>query len=98
MSEEITKIEMLDEDGNKIEFEHLLTFEVEDEFFIAFTPIGKFQDFEEGEVLIMRIEEDEENGEVYLPIETEEELESLWNIFQELYYEDEDEEEENPVS
>ncbi|MEA4853542.1 MAG: DUF1292 domain-containing protein [Christensenella sp.] len=90
MDEELDLIEMQDEDGNIMKFEHLLTFEVDDQFYVAFTPIEKMDEFDVGEVLIMRIKEDDE-GDVYLPIETEEELDELWNIFQQLYYEDEEE-------
>lgn len=94
MSEEMNVVEMLDEDGNVLRFEHLLNFEADEHFYIAFTPIEKMDEFDVGEVLIMRIDEDEDEGDVYLPIESEEELDRLWKIFQELYYEDEDEDEE----
>ena len=93
MAEDTNIIEMQDENGNVLSFEHLLTFEVEDNFYIAFTPIGKFEDFEEGEVLIMRIEDDDDHGDVYMPIESEEELNELWEIFKQLYYEDDEDEE-----
>ena len=92
MAEENTNIiEMLDDEGNQLKFEHLLTFEVEDDFFIAFTPVEKMEEFDVGEVLIMRIQEDDEGGDIYMPIESEKELDELWEIFQQLYYEDEEE-------
>lgn len=91
--EEMELIEMQDEDGNVLKFEHLLTFEVDEEFYVAFTPVEKMDEFDVGEVLIMRIREDED-GDAYLPIETEQELDELWAIFQQLYYEDEAEGEE----
>jgi len=87
-------IEMLDDEGKVLQFEHLLTFEVEDDFFIAFTPIEKMDEFDVGEVLIMRIQEDGENGDMYLPIESEQELDELWEIFQQLYYSEEEDGEE----
>jgi|GEM_PF-5835629 len=89
-TEELDLIELMDDEGNKLSFEHLLTFEVENDFFIAITPTEDMEDFKEGEVLIMRVNDDGEDGEVYLPIESEEELSSLWEIFQQLYYEDEE--------
>lgn len=89
--EEMNLIEMQDEDGNILKFEHLLTFEVDEEFYVAFTPIEKTEEFDVGEVLIMRIQEDDD-GDVYLPIETEKELDELWAIFQQLYYEDDEDE------
>ncbi|MEF9989723.1 MAG: DUF1292 domain-containing protein [Christensenellaceae bacterium] len=90
MSEETNIIEMQDDEGNVLKFEHLLTFEVDEDFFIAFTPIEKLDEFDVGEVLIMKIQDDGEGGDVYMPIETEKELDSLWEIFQQLYYDDED--------
>ncbi len=91
--EEMNLIEMQDEDGNVLKFEHLLTFEVDEDFYVAFTPVEKMEEFDVGEVLIMRIQEGDD-GDVYMPIETEKELDELWAIFQQLYYEGEDEEEE----
>lgn len=90
--------EMSDEDGNTYKFEHLLTFEVDEDFYIAFTPAEKNDDYEDGEVLIMRIEESEnEDEDIYMPIETQEELDKLWEIFKHLYYEDEEFEEDTNI-
>lgn len=88
MTSENNKIEMLDEEGNHLEFEHLLTFAVEEQLYIAFTPYVVTEGFDPGEVLIMRIKENEDQGDSYIPIETEVELSRLWDIFQHLYYED----------
>ena len=89
-NEELELVELMDDEGNKLSFEHLLTFEVEDDFFIAITPVEDLDEFKEGEVLIMRVQDDGEDGEIYLPIESQEELDSLWEIFQKLYYEDDE--------
>lgn len=78
-------IKMLDEDGSLLEFEHLLTFEVENEFFIAFTPFEDTEEFKVGEVLIMQIEEDDQKNDLYVPIDSQERLDELWEIFQQLY-------------
>lgn len=86
---EVDTVELMDEDGNKYVFENLLTFEVDDDFYIAMTPMEATDEFAMDEVFIMKVVEDEE-GESYLPIESQEELDALWNIFQDLYYEDED--------
>lgn len=80
-------IEMVDEEGGVFEFEHLLTFEVDGDYFLAFTPFEPTGEFNVGEVLIMRIGEDEDGEEVYLPIESQEELDELWEIFQDIYEE-----------
>lgn len=78
-------IEMVDEEGGVFEFEYLMTFEVDGDYFLAFTPFEATGDFNVGDVLIMRIGEDEDGEEVYLPIESQEELDELWDIFQDLY-------------
>ena len=87
-------IELIDEEGETVEFEHLLTFEYGESFYVALLPVEPLEGMDEGEVLLMKvIEEGEED--VFLPIETEEELEGAWNAFLEIYYdEDEDGEEE----
>ena len=86
---EVDTVELMDEDGKKYVFENLLTFEVDDDFYIAMTPMEATDEFAMDEVFIMKVVEVEE-GESYLPIESQEELDALWNIFQDLYYEDED--------
>ena len=88
-NKEVDTVELMDEDGKKYVFENLLTFEVDDDFYIAMTPMEATDEFAMDEVFIMKVVEDEE-GESYLPIESQEELDALWNIFQDLYYEDED--------
>ena len=84
-------LELTDDEGNKVQFEHLLTFEYGENFYVSLLPVTPLEDFEDGEVLIMRLEEDGDDA-IFLPVETEEELEGAWNAFLELYN-DEDEEE-----
>lgn len=78
-------IEMVDEDGGVYEFEHLMTFAVDDEYFLAFAPVEDMGEFSTNDVLIMRIGEDEDGEEVYLPIESNEELEVLFEIFKQIW-------------
>ncbi len=52
-------VELVDEEGNTLTFEHLLTFEYKDEWYIALTPVREPE--EEGEN-----DEDEENDEVVI--------------------------------
>lgn len=86
-------IELIDEDDEILEFELLATFEVNGEYFIAFTPVEDMEEYQVGDVLIMRIGEDESGEELYLPIDSQEELDALWEIFQEVYFDDEEEDE-----
>lgn len=84
-------IELYDDENNAMQFEHLLTFEYDDDLFVAFTPIEDMDDYHIGEVLIMRLKQGGDTDEdTYLPIDSQEELDILWDVFQELYYEAEE--------
>ena len=82
-------IVLTDEDNNEVQFEHLLTYEYGENFYIALLPVEENDDLdmEDGEVLLMRIEDDpDSDDDLILPIETEEELEGAWNAFIDIYY------------
>ncbi len=90
MAENDNIIILTDENDNQVKFEHLITYEYGENFYIALLPVEDMEglDMEDGEVLLMRIEEDpESDDDLILPIETEEELEGAWNAFIETYYE-----------
>lgn len=92
MREDVDKdsiIEATDEEGNAVSFEHLLTFEYGENFYVALLPLELPEDMEEGEVVLMRLTE-EGDEDVFNAIETEEELEGAWNAFLEMYYEDDE--------
>ena len=65
------------------------TFEYGEAFYVALLPVEPLEGMDDGEVLLMKVEEDGEE-DVFLPVETEEELEGAWNAFLEIYYDDED--------
>jgi uncharacterized protein YrzB (UPF0473 family) len=83
----------VDEDGNEVEFDHLMTFEHEGKHYVALMPMDEVEGVGDDEVLILRINE---NGEedTYEAIENEVLLDELFNAFMELWEEqDEDEDE-----
>lgn len=82
-----------DEDGKDVEFIHLMTFDHADSFYVALTPQDEVDGISNGEVLLMEIREDEDGSDVYLPIESEESLSAVWKAFEQLYYEDDEDEE-----
>jgi len=85
-------IELADEDGNPIKFELLLTFDYNGSFYVAMLPQEPLEDMGEDEVLLMRIKEEDEE-DVFYPIEDEKELEAVWQAFLDIYYSEEDEDE-----
>ncbi len=76
--DEISNIVVLtDQDGNDIEFEFLDIVELDDKQYVVLLPVDKA---DEGEVVIFRIEGDEED-ESYVGVETEEEAARVFEEF-----------------
>ena len=80
-----------DENGKDVNFLHVMTFDFEDSFYVALTPETEVDGIKNGEVLLMEIMEDEDGSDCYMPVEDETKLERVWEEFERLYYEDEEE-------
>ena len=91
MSEMENIIELVDENGETVEFEHLMTFEHEGKTYIAMMSVGE-EEAEEGEVVLLAIAEDENGEECYVCVENEQEQEDVFVKFLKLMEEMEDEE------
>ena len=88
-------LELTDENGEVTEFEHLLTVEHEGELYIILMPLyaeEKEDDDEEGEeVIILKIEKDEETGEdTYVSVDSEETCEKVFELFMQALEEEEE--------
>ncbi len=80
MEEEYEVITLINNDGEDEEFEVILSFEVENNDYVALLPkVGKYG--EEEEVLLFKVTADDEET-TFMPIEDEEEFE----IVAESYY------------
>ena len=90
MSDESIVI-LTDENGHDARFLHLMTFDYEDSFYVALTPEKEMDGFKNGEVLLMEIREDEDGSDCYLPIESDKQQSDVWQAFEKLYYEEDDE-------
>lgn len=72
MDNESNIIELVDENNETVPFEHLATIEHEGDYYIALVPVDEeAEDDEECEVVIMKIEEDEDGNECYVCVEDE---------------------------
>ena len=94
MENESNIIELIDDEtGAAVPFEHLATIEHEGEYYIALMVIDEEEgNDEEGEVVIMKIEADDEGNECYVCVEDEELQETVFAKFLQLMEEAEDEE------
>ena len=91
-NEELDNIMLLkDEDGNEVKFEFLDLVELNDEQYIILLPITVEGDEEEGEVLILQIEDkdtEDDEEESYISVEDESILNQVFEIFKERFKND----------
>jgi uncharacterized protein YrzB (UPF0473 family) len=81
-------IELIDENDETITFEHIMTLDYDGSEYVVLAPVneGTFstQD-EEDEVVILRVEQDENGDDYYTGIEDESELDEVFSAVMEVY-------------
>ena len=86
-------VELTDEEGNPVKFQHLATVEYEGEYYLALLPLDAEEnsDDESEEVLLLKIEHDETNDEdYYATIEDDAVSDAVFAKFLELMQEEDD--------
>jgi len=86
--EELDNIVVLnDEDGNEVRFEFLDLVELDDEEYVVLLPILEDGEEDEGEVVILKLEDTDEEAEEesYVGVEDEEILNKVFEIFKEKF-------------
>ena len=76
-----------DEEGNEVQFEFLDLVELDDEEYVVLLPVTEEGEEEEGEVVILKLEDTDEDSEEesYVGVEDEEILNQVFSIFKEKY-------------
>jgi len=82
--EEQNVITLLDEFGNEVRFDHLLTFDYLGKQYIALLPLDDVEDVGEDEVVLLSLAEDKKT---YKPIENPVLLDEVFDVFSELFEE-----------
>ena len=82
--ENMETVELIDENGVSAEFEHLMTLEYEGKNYIVLYPLDPVEGVEADEVMIMRVES-ADNEDVYLPVENDQILGEVFEVFLEAY-------------
>lgn len=88
MEEEFDNIIVLnDEDGNEVKFEFLDLVELDDEEYVVLLPIAEEDQEEDGEVVILKVEDIDEDSdeESYVGVEDEAVLNKVFEIFKEKF-------------
>ena len=89
--EELDNIVILnDEEGNEVKFEFLDVVELDDEEYVVLLPVTEEGEEDEGEVVILKIEDTDEDSEEesYVSVEDEEVLNKVFEIFKEKFKDD----------
>ena len=87
-NEELDNIIVLnDENGNEVKFEFLDLVELEEEEYVVLLPVSEDGEEDEGEVVILKLEDTDEDAEEesYVGVENEEILNKVFAIFKEKY-------------
>ena len=90
-NEEVDNIIVLnDEDGNEVRFEFLDLVELDDEEYVVLLPVAEEGEEEEGEVVILKLEDTDEDSdeESYVSVEDEDTLNKVFEIFKEKFKDD----------
>ena len=85
-------VQLVDEDGNEVQFEHLMTLEHEGRAYICLVPVEPMEDVAEDELVILRIETDEDGNDIYATIEDDAELDAVFEKYLEIAEADDEEE------
>ena len=88
--EELDNIVILnDENGNEVRFEFLDLVELDDEEYVVLLPVTAEGEEEEGEVVILKLEDTEnEDEESYVSVEDEDILNAVFEKFKEKFKDD----------
>jgi len=86
--EELDNIIVLnDEQGNEVKFEFLDLVELDEEEYVVLLPVSEDGEEDEGEVVILKLEDTDEEAEEesYVGVEDEEILNKVFEIFKEKF-------------
>ena len=87
-NEELDNIIVLnDENGNEVKFEFLDLVELDEEEYVVLLPVSEDGEEDEGEVVILKLEDTDEDAEEesYVGVEDEEVLAKVFGIFKEKF-------------
>ena len=80
-------ISLNDENGNEVKFEFLDLIELDDEQYVVLLPVLEEGEEDDGEVVILKVEDTDEDSEEesFVSVENEETLMKVFNIFKDKF-------------
>lgn len=74
-------VELYDEEGNVVRFEHVYTVQYAGDEFVLLAPLEPTEDLAEDELLILKISVNDEGEEVYVSVEDDDLVEKVFNLY-----------------
>lgn len=84
MEEQNTIVELIDENGNTVRFDLVMTFDYEGKRYAALLPVDEVEGVDEDEVVLLEVVKDK-SGENYVSIDNPILLDEVFNEFIELF-------------
>ena len=73
-------VQLTDENGKEVNFEHVMTVEHDGNYYVALEATEDTDDCQEGEIIILKIVQDDDSGEdIYATIEDEAEFNAVFD-------------------
>ena len=93
--EEMNIVQLIDEDGEEMEFEHVMTIDYKEKQYIILATLGEFEGDEESdefeddsELVILEIQQDENGDDVYVSVEDDDLLDEVYDAYLQVIGED----------
>ncbi|AEE95885.1 DUF1292 domain-containing protein [Mahella australiensis] len=93
MVDEENIVTLIDEDDNEVQFEHILTLEIDNKEYVLLSPLEPMEDLGQDEAIVLRIEQDENGEDIYVSIDDEDEMQAVYDAYMEIISDEEDEDE-----
>lgn len=84
MPEDSDIIQLVNEDGDTVNFYHVATIELEGKWFVVFQPAEELEDVDEEEVAIFELQTGDDGEDVFVPIEDESLLDRVYDEYTKL--------------
>lgn len=77
-------IQLVNEDGETLDFFHVATLEHKGEWFVFFQPAEPMEDIDEDELAVFKLEEDENGDDAFVPVEDEKLIDELYALYESM--------------
>lgn len=74
-------VTLYDDDNQPVDFYEVAVVEYEDDYYALLEPVEEMEGIEEGEVLIFKLEEQEDGTDMFIPVDDEELLNAVFEEY-----------------